>query len=334
MSGQLGVTLHTGDLSTDEIIRYARGAEELGYEGFWVTEESGKNAFALLPLLARDTSSIGLYTGIVSYYTRTPMLLAMSTQTIWDMSEGRFGLGIGTGGIGFLVQGHGLELERPVGRARETVEIVRRFLTEERFSYEGEWFNVERFHLREGPIDQHVPIYLAALGPQMVRTAAKYFDGFITNWVTEESLIEFKELVREGCEQVDRDPSEVKIIALEMTTADPDNAESMDAMRRGCAFYFASEHYHHISEISGFGDEAREIHAVWQERDYRKAASMVTDEMLEKFTLTGTRSKCEERLAWLLAEGVYPIIYPVPRHDHMVEDHFTTMERAMSYSQG
>lgn len=328
---EMGITLHTGDLSTKEIVRYAQEAEALGYEGFWITEESGKNAFSLLSLIAHDTEEINLYTGIVSYYSRTPMLLAMSTRTIWDMSSGRFGLGIGTGGVGFLLQGHGLELERPVGRARETVEIVRKFLTEERFSHEGDWFNVRNFHLREGPIEGHVPIYLAALGPQMVRTAAKYFDGFITNWITRESLVEFKQLVAEGCAEVDRDPSEVKIIALEMTTADPDSEASMDAMRRGCAFYFASEHYHHISDISGYGEEAKKIHDVWKTRDYDRAAQMVTDEMLQKFTLTGPRESCIERLNWLLQEGVHPIIYPVPRHSHMVEDHFTTMERAMSY---
>lgn len=328
---QMGVTLHTGDLDTDEIIRYAQEAEELGYEGFWVTEESGKNAFALLSLIARETERITLQTGIVNFYSRSPMLLAMSTRTIWDMSGGRFELGIGTGGVGFMRQGHGIEIDRPVGRAKETLEIVRRFLTEERFSYEGDWFHVKNFHLREGPIPDHVPIYLAALGPQMVATAAKYYDGFIMNWVTEEALAEYKERVRVACEEVDRDPAEVKIIALEMATADPDDEASRNAMRRGCAFYFASEHYHPISEMSGYGEEAKAVREVWETRDYDRAAKMVTDEMLEKFTLTGDRDQCRQRLTWLLEEGVYPIIYPVPRHDHMVDDHFLTMERAMSY---
>lgn len=331
---EMGVTLHTGDLDTDEILRYAKAAEDLGYDGFWVTEESGKDAFSLLALLARDTERIKLATGIVNFYSRTPMLLAMSARTIWDLSGGRFELGIGTGGVGFMRQGHGIEIERPVARAKETVEIVRRFLTEERFSYEGEWFNVKRFHLREGPVPEHVPIYLAALGPKMVETASKHFDGFIMNWVTPEALAEYKGRIRAACEDVGRDPSEVKIIALEMTTADPDDEDSRNAMRRGCAFYFASEHYYPISEVSGFGEEALAIREVWEGRDYDRAAKMVNDDMLEKFTLTGATETCRERLTWLLDEGVYPIIYPVPRHGRMVEDHHITMERAMSYLDG
>jgi alkanesulfonate monooxygenase SsuD/methylene tetrahydromethanopterin reductase-like flavin-dependent oxidoreductase (luciferase family) len=333
-SEKLGVTLHTGDMSVEEIIRYAQVAEALGYHSVSMTEESGKEAFALLALLAEKTDTITLRTGILSFISRTPMLLAMGTRTIWDLSGGRFELGVGTGGVGFVEQGHGIPIERSARRARETAEIIRRFLTEERFSYEGEWYHIKNFHLREGPIPQHVPMYLAALGPMMVATAAKYYDGFITNWVTEESLADIRRRVNVACDKVGRDPAEVQILALEMAPADPDDQASRDAMRRGCAFYYASQHYFHIAEVSGFAEEATAVRDVWASKDYKKAASMVSDEFLEKFTLTGSHEKCRERLDWLLEEGVYPIIYPVPRHDLMVEDHFTTIERVASYLPG
>jgi alkanesulfonate monooxygenase SsuD/methylene tetrahydromethanopterin reductase-like flavin-dependent oxidoreductase (luciferase family) len=328
---QLGVTLHSGDMSVEEIIRYARTAEDLGFEGFSLTEENGKEAFSLLALLSEATDRITLQTGILSFLTRTPMLLAMGARTAWELSGGRFRLGIGTGGVGFVEQGHGLEIKRSTARAKETIEIVRSFLTKERFSYDGEWFHVKDFHLREGPIEAHLPIYLAALGPRMVETAAKYYDGFITNWVTEESLADIRARIERAAAEVDRDPAEVRILALEMTTADPGDDDSRNAMRRGCAFYYASKHYFHISEVSGFGEEATKVRDVWEQRDYKKAASLVSDDFLEKFTLTGSPEQCRERLDWLLAEGVYPIIYPVPRHALMVEDHFTTIERVAGY---
>jgi 5,10-methylenetetrahydromethanopterin reductase len=328
---RLAVTLHTGDMSVDEIIHYAQTAEELGYHAVSITEESGKEAFALLALLAEKTESVTLMTGILSFMSRTPMLLAMGTRTIWDLSNGRFELGIGTGGVGFVEQGHGLPIKHSARRARETVEIIRRFLTEERFSYEGEWYNVKNFHLREGPIPQPVPLYLAALGPLMVEAAAKYYDGFISNWVTEESLADIRQRVNKACDEVGRDPADVQILALEMAPADPDDAASRDAMRRGCAFYYASRHYFHIAEVSGFAEEAGRVREVWETRDYKKAASLVSDEFLEKFTLTGSPTQCSERLRWLLDEGVYPIIYPVPRHDRMVEDHFETIARVAGY---
>src|SRR5213082_2730276 len=90
----MGATLHTGDMSVDELLQYAREAEALGYEGFWLTEESGKEAFALLALLARDTTRIRLATGILNFYSRTPMTLAMGASTIHRLSGGRFALGL------------------------------------------------------------------------------------------------------------------------------------------------------------------------------------------------------------------------------------------------
>src|SRR5947207_15362578 len=113
MQAEMGVTLHTGDLGFDEITRYAREAEALGYEGFWLTEESGKEAFALLALLAQATSRITLATGILNYYSRTPTLLAMGASTIYRLSGGRFAPGLGAGGVGFPVRGPGIEDGRP-----------------------------------------------------------------------------------------------------------------------------------------------------------------------------------------------------------------------------
>ena len=323
----MGVMLHTADLSFDQITGFARESAKLGYERFWLTEESGKEAFALLGMLAREAPGIPLGTSIVNFYSRTPTLLAMGTRTIWDLSSGRFALGIGTGGVGFTVRGHGLPIERPIARARETLRIIRGYLTEQRFSYQGEWFNVKDFHLREGPIDVHVPIYLAALGPQMVRLAAKEFDGFIMNWPTAEAVAEYREIVRQAAEEAGRDPAEVKILSLTMTVADPGDETSIEAMRRGLAFYCASEHYRHIADISGQGEAARKVFEAWQTGDFKKAASLVTDAMVDKLSVTNA-----EELGRILDDGVYPIIYPVPRHDRMYEDHVETAQAAMTYA--
>lgn len=332
MQGEMGVTLHTGDLSFDEITRFARESEQLGYDGFWLTEENGKEAFALLALIARATTRIQLGTGIVNFYSRSPMTLAMGARTIWDLSGGRFQLGLGTGGVGFMTQGHGVTLERPVARAREVVEIVRRFLTERRFSYDGHWFKVRDFHLREGGIDGHLPVYLAALGPQMVRAAARHYDGFIMNWPTAAAVDEYRDVVARDAAAAGRDPAEVRILTLLQTVAEPDDPASVDAMRKGLAFYCASEHYLHIADITGLGGDARKVKAVWETGDYRQAARLVTDEMVAAFSLWGAPDHCAAELRRLRDAGVYPIIYPVPRHDRVVEDHFATIRLVAEYA--
>jgi probable F420-dependent oxidoreductase len=324
--------LHTGDLGVDAILRYAREAESLGYEGFWLTEESGKEAFALLALLARATQRIRLGTGIVSFYSRTPTLLAMGASTIHRLSGGRFALGLGTGGIGFMERGHGIAIERPLRRAREAVAIVRGLLTSRRFSYEGSWFRVRDFHLREGPVDGPIPVYLSALNPKMVGVAAQVADGLISNWLTEEALEEFRAIIRREAAAAGRDPREVRILTLLMTCVDPGDEGAVSAMRRGLAFYCASPHYHHIAEVSGFGREAKQVKAAWDAGDFEGASRLVTDTMVEKFSLTGSPEACMRRLGRMLEAGVYPIVYPVPRRHRMVEDHFDTIRLAAQYA--
>ena len=95
MKLDMGVILHTGDMSYKDIIRYAQEAEALGYHGLWLTEESGKEAFSLFGVLARETKRINLCSGIVNFYSRSPTTLAMAARSIHDLSGGRCSAGLG-----------------------------------------------------------------------------------------------------------------------------------------------------------------------------------------------------------------------------------------------
>ncbi len=327
MKLDMGVMLHTGDMSFKDIIRYAQEAEALGYHGFWITEESGKEAFSLLGVLARETKRINLCTGIVNFYSRSPTTLAMAARSIHELSGGRFGpFGVGTGGIGFMTRGHGIKVERPVARAREVIEIVRGFLTQKRFSYpQGIWFQPKDFHLREGPIDKQIPIWLAALGPQMAEMAGKVADGMIANWLVPESLAIYRQQLKKGLDYSKRQPSAVTISALTQVTIDHKDSAAVMAQKRGIAFYCASQHYHPIAEAGGFGAEARKVYDIWQTGDFVRAAEAVSDAFMKKFTITGDEETARNYLKWMKTEGCYPIIYPLPRHSNIVEDHFIAM---------
>ena len=329
----LGATLHTGDLRMEDLLRYAREAETLGYDGLWLLEESGKEAFATLGALCGATGRIRLGTSIVSFYSRTPTLLAMAARTLDDLSGGRFALGLGAGGAGFMERGHGVRVERPLRRAQEAVEIVRGLLTNKRFSYEGECFRIQGFRLREGPAAHHVPIYLAALNPKMMTLAARVADGFIASWPSEEAVAEWREIVRREAAAAGRDPRQVRILTLLLTCADPADESALEALRRGLAFYCAAPTYHHIAEISGVGPQVRKVCEAWRQRDFDGAARLVTDPIMEKFSLCGSPAACRCKLQSLLDAGIYPIIYPLPRPDRVVEDHLATLRLVAGYLQ-
>src|SRR5256885_8655931 len=305
----MGFTCHTGDLTWDELISWVQEGERLGYSAFCTTEESGKDAFAVLAVLARETKTISLGTAIVNFYSRTPTLLAMSARSIHDLSRGRFGpFGLGAGGIGFMQRGHGIVVEKPLARAKETVAIVRGLLRQKKFSYDGQWFKLNDFHLREGPIGEAAPpIWLAGLGPKMVGTAAEVADGVIANWLTNESLADYRGLIAEGAQFAGRDAADVQIATLLMTCVDPRDDAAVFAARRGIAFYCASEHYLHIADICGLGTDARKVKAMWEERDFDRATGLASDALLDKFSLVGTHEKNAARIQWLFDNSVYTI---------------------------
>ena len=60
---------------------------------------------------------------------------------------------------------------------------------------------------------------------------------------------------------------------------------------------------------------------------------LVSDALLDKFSLVGTPEKNAERIQWLFANGVYPIIYPLPRRERMVEDHHSVLEQVSRWAQ-
>ena len=166
----------------------------------------------------------------------------------------------------------------------------------------------------------------------MVGTAAEVADGVIANWLTDESLAEYRGLIMRGAESAGRDPSEVQIATLLMTCVDPGDEAALFAARRGIAFYCASEHYLHIADICGLGADARKVKIAWEERDFDRATGLVSDALLDKFCLVGTPRRNAERIQWLFDNAVYPIVYPLPRHSRMVEDHHTTLRLAAEWA--
>jgi alkanesulfonate monooxygenase SsuD/methylene tetrahydromethanopterin reductase-like flavin-dependent oxidoreductase (luciferase family) len=148
----------------------------------------------------------------------------------------------------------------------------------------------------------------------------------IANWLTEESLAEYRGLIQHGAESAGRDPSAVQVATLLMTCVDPKDDSAVFAARRGIAFYCASEHYLHIADICGLGADARRVKTAWEERDFNRATELVSDPLLEKFCLVGGREANADRVAWLLDNGVYPIVYPLPRREQMVGDHHQVLK--------
>jgi 5,10-methylenetetrahydromethanopterin reductase len=358
MLQHVGVSLlNTGDLSMEEIVQYAQEAESLGYEGFWVGEGDGKESFAILASVAMNTKTISLGTGDVNFYSRTPTLLAIAAATISRLSGGRFiHYGIGTGGGSWMEAAHGIPLDRPLQRARETVDILRGILTPHsdekqgsaivglpsdavvrggpvrRFSYPGKMYRLFEFRLREGPLEVPPRIYLSALGPKMIALAAHVADGVVSNGLSEASYHRYREIFTREAQAIGRDPDDIKLYTLAMMTAD-ESDESIDALRTCLTYFFGAPHFYPVMEASGYGPVVQELSQVWRAEGILAARRLVTDEMMEQFAVVGSPEQRCQKMRWMLDRDVYPILYPVCRQGHALEDSFNTMRYVAQYMQ-
>lgn len=358
MLGNIGVSMmNTGDMSMEEIVQYAQEAEASGYEGFWVGEGDGKESFAVLAAIAAGTTTLSLGTGDVNFYSRTPTLLAIAAATISRMSGGRFlHYGIGTGGGSWMEAAHGIQLNRPVQMAKETIDILRGMLVPQegekvggqivslpsdavvkngptrRFAYRGQIHNIFGFRLREGPLETPPFIYLSALGPKMIALAARSADGVISNGLSEASYYRYREIFEREAKAVGRDPDDIKLSTLTMTTAD-ESGEALDALRTCLTYFFGAPHFYPVMEASGYGPAVQQLSNVWRTEGILAARRLVTDEMMEKFAVVGSPEQRRSRMNWMLQHNVYPILYPVCREGKAKEDTFDAMRYVAQYMQ-
>ena len=106
----------------------AREAERLGYAVVWAAEAYGSDAATVLAWVAAQTERIDIGSAVFQIPARSPAMTAMTAATLDTLSGGRFRLGLGVSGPQVSEGWHGVRFDKPLGRTREYVEIVRRAL--------------------------------------------------------------------------------------------------------------------------------------------------------------------------------------------------------------
>src|ERR687887_979937 len=115
----------------------AREADRLGYSVCWAAEAYGSDAPTVLSFVAAQTERIDIGSAIMQIPARQPAMTAMTAATLDSLSGGRFRLGLGVSGPQVSEGWYGVRFDKPLGRTREYVEIVRAALARERVVHHG-----------------------------------------------------------------------------------------------------------------------------------------------------------------------------------------------------
>ncbi len=215
-------------LTFDELRQAGREAAGLGFESLWTPAGGVPDAFHICGAWAEDTR---LWTGIsVVPAARMwgPLALAAQAATVGQRSQGRFVLGVGTGGYGpGFWASVGLP-DRPIAIMRDYLTTVGALLAGETVTYDGPGVHLRGASLGASDLPR-VPIQLGALGPQMLRLAGELADGALLNWATPERIHQSRRLVAEGAARRGRDPGEVALTMYIRVCVDDDTAAARRA---------------------------------------------------------------------------------------------------------
>ncbi len=289
-----GVTL--GSRGREELLEYAVLAEEAGLESIWVGEAWGMASVPMHTRILERTEMIDVCSGIFNIYARTPGMTAMTANSLADIGDGRFRVGLGTSGPAVIENFHGVKFERPLRRTREYVEIVRALLAGERVEYDGELFQLSGFSLDMERYHE-CPIYVAAIGEKNRQLTGEFADGWIPLLVPDTRLKEALGDIERGAERGDRSIDDLDIapwVPTCISQEEPDAAR--EHVRSIIAFYVGAmgDFYANTVTSFGFGEEAEAIRDGWKENRQDGAEAGVTDEMLSAFGACGTPEEAAE----------------------------------------
>src|ERR1700722_2565201 len=195
-------------LTSQDQLGIVQEAERLGYDSVWAAEGYGSDTATVLAWLPGQTTKIRLGAGIFQMPGRSAAMTAMTAATIDQLSDGRMIVGIGSSGPQVAEGWHGQRFAKQLQRTREYVAVVRMALARERVEFHGETLELplpdgpgKALKLTISPVQEQIPIYLAAIGPKNTALAGEIADGWIPTLFSPEHVSELRPLLQEGADR-------------------------------------------------------------------------------------------------------------------------------------
>ena len=188
---KLGYKASAEQFAPRPLLDFAVAAEAKGFDSVVVsdhfqpwrhTDGHAPFSFAWLAALGERTKRVTLGTSVVTPTFRYhPAIVAQAMATLASLNPDRVMLGVGTGESMNEVPVLGIEwpeFKERFGRLKEAIEIMRKLWTEERVTFDGEYFHLRNATVYDRPAHP-IPLYVAASGESAARLAGRVADGLI-----------------------------------------------------------------------------------------------------------------------------------------------------------
>ncbi|HEY6779776.1 MAG TPA: LLM class F420-dependent oxidoreductase, partial [Thermoleophilaceae bacterium] len=277
-------------LTAEQQIASVREAEAVGYDSVWAAEAYGSDAATVLAWIAAQTEKIRIGSAIFQMPARSPAMTAMTAATLDQLSGGRMMLGIGSSGPQVAEGWHGQRFARQLARTRDYVGIVRKALARERLEYKGETYELplpdgpgKPLKLTIAPVQEQIPIYIAAIGPKNTQLVGEIADGWLPLFFSPEHVSEARGLLEEGAARSGRSLEHFDIAPSVQVRIDDDIDRARDMMRPFLALYVGGmgsrkqNFYNQLVQRYGYEAEAQTIQDLYLEGKREEAMAAIPD---------------------------------------------------------
>lgn len=315
---RLGLNLGYWGASNDaDNLRLAQDADALGYAVVWAAEAYGSDAATVLAWVAAQTRRVDVGSAVFQIPARSPAMTAMTAATLDTLSGGRFRLGLGVSGPQVSEGWHGVRFDAPLGRTREYVDIVRMALRRERVEYHGRHYELplpggpgKALKLTVHPVREHVPVYLAAVGPKNLELAGEKADGWLSIFPSAEHLEDSLAPIRAGRARAGASMDGFDVVANCGVSIGADPVAAAEPLKPTAALYVGGmgsrqQNFYNAHAVRlGFAAEAATIQDRYLAKDYAGAIAAVPFGFVDQTALVGPVERIADRIRGYARAGV------------------------------
>ncbi|MEU5404154.1 LLM class F420-dependent oxidoreductase [Streptomyces sp. NPDC005963] len=264
MNVGVAISAIDSDNQVDATVRLAKEAAAAGLRSAWFGQGFGIDSPQLAAIVGREVPDLQVGTSAIPVFGRHPLVVSSQALTAQAATHGRYHLGLALGTRLLTEDGMGIPFERPIGRLREFLVVLRQLTETGTTDFQGELISATT------PLPAHVPgatggvpLLVAAMGPQALRVSGELADGILPYLAGPRALAEhIVPAVTAAASAAGRPAPRIVAIVNGVVTDDVDSVRERAAEQ--LAFYEQIPSYARVIELSG-GKRAVDVAAIGDE---------------------------------------------------------------------
>ena len=313
---KLGYKASAEQFAPRPLLDFSVAAEANGFDSVVVsdhfqpwkhTDGHAPFSFAWLAALGEHTKRVTLGTSVVTPSFRyNPAIVAQAMATLESLNPGRVMLGVGTGESLNEVPVLGIEwpdFKERFGRLKEAIEVMRKLWTEERVTFDGEYFHLRNATVYDRPA-KGIPLYVAASGESAARLAGRVADGFICTSGKGAELYTQTLLpaVAEAATKAKRDGSKIEKMIEMKVSFDTDKKRALEDTRHWAALALPAEDKHGV-------EDPLEME--------RRSAALPIEKVASRWLVSSDPEEHVEQIATYVGYGFTHLVFHAPGPDQL-----------------